>query len=68
MLENILGRIPANLIITCALLTMLIPFGIYKFNGFMHKKGDPPWKEDLNSKKKNEKIPGGKKGKNRKGG
>jgi hypothetical protein len=44
MWQTIIGRLPANSIIISALLSVLIPFSIYKLNKVLHKYGDPPWK------------------------
>jgi hypothetical protein len=46
MWQNIMGRLPANAIIICALLSALIPYSIYKLNQVLHKHGDPPWKKE----------------------
>lgn len=32
--------------IICLILSFLIPYGIYKFNLYLHERGDPPWKKE----------------------
>lgn len=29
----------------CTFLAFAVPYGMYKVNQFLHKKGDPPWKK-----------------------
>jgi hypothetical protein len=45
MWEKVIGRLPSNLIIFSALLSVLLPMGIHKLNQKLHKYGDPPWKK-----------------------
>lgn len=46
MWENLLGRMPENLVIICTVLALLIPYFVYKANIRLHKYGDPPWKKE----------------------
>lgn len=45
MWEQVTGRLPSNLIIFSALLSLLLPMAVYKVNQKLHKYGDPPWKK-----------------------
>lgn len=46
MWQTIAGRLPSLGILLCALLSVLIPWGVQKINKLLHKLGDPPWKND----------------------
>jgi len=39
-------RIPSLNELFYALLSVLVPWCIYKINGWWHKYGDPPWKKE----------------------
>jgi hypothetical protein len=49
MWEKILGRFPSNLIFVLTVLSVLLPWAIYKINQKLHKYGDPPWKKEENN-------------------
>ncbi|UKS30402.1 hypothetical protein LOZ80_16260 [Paenibacillus sp. HWE-109] len=44
MWSRFIGSMPSGLVILCALLSFVVPFGIYTFNQKLHEYGDPPWK------------------------
>lgn len=46
MWNVVVDRIPGGLAIFCTILAFAIPFTLYKVNQFMHKKYDPPWKDE----------------------
>ncbi|MEK5443469.1 hypothetical protein [Fredinandcohnia sp. FSL W7-1320] len=46
MWNMILERMPSMFIITLAILSALLPWGIYKINRTLHHYADPPWKRD----------------------
>jgi hypothetical protein len=48
MWKTILSMLPSKLTIICAILSVLIPWGIYFINQKLHQYGDPPWKKDQN--------------------
>ncbi|GIO24844.1 hypothetical protein J11TS1_34250 [Oceanobacillus sp. J11TS1] len=45
MWDRVMGVLPENLILLCAVLSFLIPYAVYKVNQKLHKYGDPPWKD-----------------------
>lgn len=45
MWDSIVGRLPSNMIIISAILSVVIPMVIYKLNQKFHEYGDPPWKK-----------------------
>jgi hypothetical protein len=45
MWQSIVERIPSMLGIVCTILTVAIPYSVYKLNQKLHKIGDPPWKK-----------------------
>ncbi|MGN8648009.1 hypothetical protein ACTNEO_18240 [Gracilibacillus sp. HCP3S3_G5_1] len=45
MWEIIIGKLPDKLILIVTILTVLVPYVIYKANQKLHKNGDPPWKK-----------------------
>lgn len=53
MIENIIGRAPAGLILFCTILAFVVPFGFYKVNKAIHNSGDPPWKKEETTKEDN---------------
>ncbi|WP_337101476.1 hypothetical protein [Paenibacillus sp. YIM B09110] len=44
-MKFILGHIPTGLSFVCALLTIAIPYLVYKVNQKLHEIGDPSWKK-----------------------
>ncbi|WP_453990051.1 hypothetical protein [Bacillus nitroreducens] len=46
MWRMIIDRLPSLFTITLALLSALIPWGIYRINRLLHYYADPPWKRD----------------------
>lgn len=45
MWEKVMGRLPSNLIIFSAIVSVLLPMAFYKLNQKLHDYGDPPWKK-----------------------
>lgn len=45
MWERIVGRLPSNIIMFSAILSVVIPIMIYKLNQKFHQYGDPPWRK-----------------------
>jgi hypothetical protein len=45
MWEKVMGRLPTNLIIFSAFLSVVVPLVFYKLNQKLHQYGDPPWKK-----------------------
>lgn len=45
MWERIVGRLPSNMIMFSAILSVVIPMVIYKLNQKIHQYGDPPWRK-----------------------
>ncbi|VTR63311.1 Uncharacterised protein [Actinobacillus pleuropneumoniae] len=33
------------LVVICTLLLIIVPFTLFKINQYLHKYGDPPWKQ-----------------------
>ncbi|MDF2959744.1 MAG: hypothetical protein K0S39_1479 [Paenibacillus sp.] len=48
MWEAIKNRIPSGTVLLCTLLSVLIPYGIYRLNALLHKLGDAPWNKENN--------------------
>lgn len=46
MWNMIMERIPSLFVMILAILSALLPWGIYKFNQTLHKYADPPWKKE----------------------
>jgi hypothetical protein len=46
MWEAIVERATSMTAIFYMLLSVLIPWGIYRTNQWLHKTGDPPWKKN----------------------
>jgi hypothetical protein len=58
MWETIIDRSPSGMVWTCTVLSVLIPYTIYKINRKLHKLGDAPWskeQDNAGSKKKDDK-------------
>lgn len=47
---RLLGSLPPYFTLTGVVLSFLIPFTLYKIFGLLHKYGNPPWKNEKNSK------------------
>jgi hypothetical protein len=45
MWDDILNNLPDQITVICTILAFAIPYGTYKINQGLHKKGDPPWKK-----------------------
>jgi len=50
MWERILGYIPTGAILTCTILSFVIPVSVYYINQKLHEYGDPPWKKEEKEK------------------
>lgn len=38
--------------VVCIILSFVIPYGVYKFNLYLHQVGDPPWKQQEKEQQK----------------
>lgn len=50
MWEQIIGYLPEKLVLSCTVLSFLVPYTIYKINTKLHEFGDPSWKREEESK------------------
>jgi len=46
MWQTIHSYMPSGLTWICAMLSWLIPYGMYRINKKLHQLGDPPWKKE----------------------
>ncbi len=46
MWDFILNNLPDQITVICTALAFAIPYGTYKINQLLHKRGDPPWKKE----------------------
>lgn len=44
ILQGIWGVLPSGLVFFCTVLSLAIPWGVYRINRKFHQYGDPPWK------------------------
>ncbi|WP_426453160.1 hypothetical protein ACP26L_13435 [Paenibacillus sp. S-38] len=42
-MANLVGRIPSGFVLFCAVLSLVIPYVMYRVNRRIHQLGDPPW-------------------------
>lgn len=45
MVETIIGFLPDKLVLTCTVISFVLPYSIYRLNRKLHEVGDPAWKK-----------------------